>query len=31
MGSMGRKGRKALAPTTLNILPKFELADPFDL
>ena len=23
---MGRKGRKALAPTTLNMLPKLELA-----
>ena len=23
---MGRKGRNALAPTTLNMLPKFELA-----
>ena len=26
MGSIGRKGRKMLAPSTLNILPKFELA-----
>ena len=23
---MGRKGRNALAPTTLNMLPKLELA-----
>src|ERR1035441_9418061 len=26
MGAMGRNGRKALAPNTLNILPKLELA-----
>src|ERR1039457_3281217 len=26
IGSMGRNGRNALAPTTLNMLPKFELA-----
>src|ERR1017187_10931496 len=26
IGRMGRKGRNALAPTTLNMLPKFELA-----
>ena len=26
MGAMGRNGRNMLAPRTLNILPKFELA-----
>src|ERR1039458_7286603 len=26
IGSMGRNGRNALAPTTLNMLPKLELA-----
>ena len=25
MGSMGRNGRNALAPRTLNMFPKFEL------
>ena len=26
MGNIGTKGKNALAPNTLNILPKFELA-----
>src|SRR5450756_1668947 len=26
IGNIGRKGRNALAPTTLNMFPKFELA-----
>ena len=31
IGSIGRNGRKMLAPSTLNMLPKFELARHLDV